>query len=326
MELKELKKRMKGVDVLQTTPFNSDGSLDLEGMRANTRWLAERVVGRDFIITPVGSTGEFYAMSEDEIKAVIKMVVEEVNGRAVVLAGAAGAGTQQAIKMVKYAESVGADGVQTVLPYYHSPEEEGMYLHYKKIAESVNSNFGIMIYNNPDVSGSWIRPHLMKRLSEIPNIIAVKENTMSIMSYYRERRLIDPEDMAILCGSGEQMFAFESVVGCSGFITGWANFDTDLPYSVYQAAMARDFDRLNELIRTYDDFWKFIAKVTANHGPTTNVPGVHDFLAGYMFFGVIKAAMDIVGLRGGEVRLPLVGINDKEKAELRDILKAMKVI
>ena len=326
MDLKELKKRTKGVAVIQTTPFNDDGSLDLEGMRENTRWLAERAAGRDFIFTPAGSTGEFYAMSEEEIKAVIKMVVEETNGRAVVMAGASGAGTEQAIKMVQYAQSVGADGVQTVLPYYVIPEEEGMYLHYKKIAESVDSNFGIMVYNNPDVSGSWIKPHLMKRLSEIPNIIACKENTPFILPYYQEQSLIDPEDMAIFCGLGEQMFQFEALCGCAGTVSVIANFAPELSYSIYEAAAARDFDNLTKLVKTLDDFWSFVGRVSVNHGPPTNVPGFAQFWAGYMGLGVFKAAMDIVGLRGGKVRLPLVDINSKERAELRDILKAMKVI
>jgi len=86
MQLSDLKKAMKGVVIVQTTPFNKDGSLDLEGMRANTRWLVERTAGKDFILTPTGSTGEFYAMSDDERKAVLKMVVEEVKGKNVVLA------------------------------------------------------------------------------------------------------------------------------------------------------------------------------------------------------------------------------------------------
>ncbi|GAI78456.1 unnamed protein product, partial [marine sediment metagenome] len=87
MQLGDLKKAMKGVDIVQTTPFNKDGSLDLEGMRANTRWLLERTAGKDFIFTPLGSTGEFYNMSDDECKAVIKMVVEEVKGENVIITG-----------------------------------------------------------------------------------------------------------------------------------------------------------------------------------------------------------------------------------------------
>ena len=318
MQLNDLKKAMKGVVIVQATPFNKDGSLDLEGMRANTRWLLEYTAGKEFIFTPMGSTGEFYAVSDDERKAVIKMVVEEVKGENVVLAGAAQAGTRETIKMCQYAESIGADGVQVVLPYYLIPTEEGMYQHYKEVAESIN--IGIMVYNNPPVSGSWIKPPLMARLSKIPNIIALKENTPSIESYYAMQRAIDPNDMAILCGLGEQMFSFEALYGCAGFVSGMANFAPDVSYSIYKAAAARDFGKLAELINSRAPYSDFMAKVIANHGPDTAILGLY---GGYMIYAAMKASMDIVGLRGGEVRLPLVGLNEEEKAELRDILKTM---
>ena len=320
MQLSDLRKAMKGVDIVQTTPFNKDGSLDLEGMRANTRWLLERTAGKDFIFTPLGSTGEFYAMSDDERKAVLKMVVEEVKGKNVVMPGAAQAGTRETIKMCQYAESVGADGVQVILPYYVVPTEEGMYQHYKQIAESIN--IGIMVYNFPAVSGSWIKPHLMAKLSKIPNIIAVKENTSSIMSYYAERKAVDPGDTAIFCGLGELMFSFEALYGCPGFVTGMANFAPDVSYSVYEAGAARDFNKVAELISSMAPYASFMGKVAANHGPHTGV-GVE---GGWMSLAVLKASMDIVGLRGGEVRLPLVSLSEQEKDELRSILRTMRLL
>ena len=75
MQLSELKKRMRGIQFIQVTPFNKDSSLDLEGMRANTRWILERMAGKDFIFSPLGSTGELYTMRDDERKAITKMVV-----------------------------------------------------------------------------------------------------------------------------------------------------------------------------------------------------------------------------------------------------------
>ena len=321
MQLNDLKKAMKGVVIVQTTPFNKDGSLDLEGIRANTRWLLERTAGKDFIFTPLGSIGEFFNMSDDECKAVIKMVVEEAKGKNVIITGGVGRpSTHETIKMCQYAESVGADGVQVILPYYMVPTEEGMYQHYKQIAESVN--IGIMVYNFPGPTGSWIKPPLMARLSKIPNIIAVKENTPSIMSYYAMRKAVDPEDTAILCGLGELMFSFEALYGCPGFVTGVANFAPDLPYSIYEAAVAKDYDKVAELISSTAPYSRFGAKVVANHGPHTGV----GLTGGSMFLAVLKASMDIIGLRGGEVRLPLVGLNEGEKAELRDVLRAMKIV
>ena len=87
MKLAELKQKLKGIIIVNTTPFNRDGSLDLASFRANLRWLLKRTEGKDFIFNPLGSTGEFYAMSDDECKAVIKTTVEEVNGKLPVFAG-----------------------------------------------------------------------------------------------------------------------------------------------------------------------------------------------------------------------------------------------
>jgi len=334
MKLSELKKAVKGVCIVQVTPFNKDGSLDLDGMRANTRWLLERTEGKDFIYTPLGSTGEFAAMSDEECRAVIKMVVEEVAGRHPVIPGCARAGTRETIRMCQYAQSVGADGAQIVLPYYFIPQEEGMYQHYKQIAESVDSNFGIMLYNNPAVSGSWVKPPLMKKITQVPNIIAIKDNTPDVVSFYMTRKAVATEDASILCGLGDEFFPFVAPYGCAGIVSSMSNFIPERSWAMYQAAVARDFERVFEVWEGLSAFYKmpavvsamtssssFTAKVTRNHGPATGVTG-----GAVTYIAVYKAAMDIMGLRGGEVRLPLVGLTDEEKAELAQILKAMKVI
>lgn len=327
MELKELKKHMKGVAVIQVTPFNTDGSVDLEGMRANTRWLLEFTKGKDFIYIPLGSGGEFYALSEEECRAVIKMVVEEVNGQHPVFAGGGRAGTLEAIRICKYAQSVGADGAQVILPYYHVPQEEGMYLHYKTLAESLGSDFGIMIYNNAGVSGSWIKPHLMKRLSKVPNIIVVKENTASLADYCAMSKALDPQDMVIFTGIGELMFSVEALYGCAGVVSSMSSFAPEVAWEVYETAAARDFPKLAEIIDTRVwPYLEFRTRTNIDHGPNTAAPGAGGPLAGSQYISLIKAAMDIRGLRGGEPRLPLVGLSDSEKAELRDLLKAMKLI
>ncbi len=322
MQLSELKEQMRGVQVILMTPFNADSSLDLEGMRGNIRWLAEYATGKEFIFSPLGSNSEFYAMSDDEQKAVIKMVVEETKGKAVVMAGTGRAGTRETIKACQDAESLGATGALVIMPYYHVPEEEGMYQHYKQVAESVGKDFGIMIYNNPGVSGSWIKPPLMAKLSKIPNIIAVKECTAYIESYYEMQKAVDPKDAVILCGNSELMFSFEVLYGCPGFICQIANFAPELSYSIYKAGVARDFEKLTELVDAVAPYFSFPGKVEANHGPHTGV-GVS---GGNMELAVHKAAMDIAGLRGGEVKLPLVGLNEEEKDELRDVLRTMKIV
>ena len=317
MQLADLKKAMKGVDIIQITPFNKDGSLDLEGMRANTRWLLERTAGKDFIFTPLGSCGELHAMSDDERKAVIKMVAEEVNGKNVVCPGTAQGSTRETIKMCQYAESVGADMAMVLLPA-GVPTEEDMYQHYKQIAESIN--IGLMIYNSPG-GGSWIKPPLMVKLSKIPNIIAVKEITPLMLSYYFMRSAVDPKDTAILTGGGEVQFSFEAVYGCPGFSSGVVNFAPDLSYSVYKAAVARNFDKLTELVDSMAPYFSFRERAAANH-PHTGTQG----RGGGLHIASYKEGVNIIGLSAGEARLPSANFNKEEKAELRDILRAMKIV
>jgi len=324
MNLSELKQRMKGVMVVQATPFNIDGSLDLEGIRSNTRRLAEYAEGRDFIFTPVGSVGEFFSMSKEECQSVIKAVVEETKGRALVMPGAGRAGTDETIKMCQYAQSVGADGALVVEPYYMIPEEEGMYLHYKKIAENVDKNFAIIVYNNPGVSGSWIKPNLMKRLSQISNIIGVKETTYDISNYHIMINTVDPKDTVILGGKGERTFSFQFLYGCPGFVSLVADFAPELSYLIYETAIKKDFSKLTEIInfriKPYDDF---VRKVTESYGPNTGIPGLG---GSCMVIPVFKAAMEIMGLKAGPPRLPMIPLRKKEKDELRDILKNIKLL
>ena len=320
--LSELKKLMKGIDTVLCTPFNKDESLDLEGMRSNMRWTLKYTADKDFIQTPVGSTGEFYAMSDEDCKAVTKMVVEEMNGRNVVLAGTGRASTYETIKICQDAQSVGADGAQVVIPYYHIAYEEGIYQHYKKICESVDPNFGIMVYNNPTVSGAWIRPPLMQKISKLPNVIAIKENTPNIIAYHAERTLVDLKDAAIFCGSGEVGHGFQGLYGGDGSVSTIANFAPDVAYSMYEATRSKDFNKINERLHFLQPLGAVTGKITARHGVSSGTFGVDPV----MYVSVTKAAMEMVGLAAGPARLPMLNLNNEEKAELRSVLKSMKIL
>ena len=332
MNLSELKKALNGVSIVQITPFNDDGSLDLEGMRFNTRWLLERTVGKDYVYAPLGSNGECYALSQEEWEAVVRMVVEEVGGRNKVIVGTGQPGTQETVKRCRFAQSAGADGALVVLPYYFVPQEEGMYLHYKTICESVDQDFGIVLYNNPGVSGSWVRPPLMAKLAQIPNFAAVKENTSSVVSFRLMQRALENTGTQVVCGRGEEIFQFVAPFGCTGLVSFMSNFMPEISYSVYLAAVAGKYDEVERLCQKPSPFFKdpevlrtmpagssFTARMTAQHGPATGVSGG----GGSMQAAELKAAMDMLGLRGGVVRLPLVGITKQEKEELRTILRGM---
>lgn len=333
MTYQEVQKALKGVVVVQCTPFKKDGSVDLEGQRHNTRWILNKLKGKDVAFMVEGSNGEFFNQSEEEWKAVVKMVVEEVNGEIPVFVHTAQCGTEETIKRTKYAESVGADAAIVVHPYYMQPMEEGMYLHYKKICES--TKLAVICYNNTGVSGCWIRPSLMAKIAaDCPNFVGVKENGSDIIAYRRMAELCG-DNAVILCGRGEEIYPYEARFGCPGFVSFISNFAPELAYEMYEAAMAKNWDRVDELHRLFAPFCKdpaivlnlpegksFIAKVTKNHGRGATPTGAN----ASMQFAIIKAAMDLVGCVGGEVRLPLTPITDAEKAELKEILIDMGIL
>jgi 4-hydroxy-tetrahydrodipicolinate synthase len=320
MSPKELKERIKGVLHLVMTPFDADEELDEKALRESLRYVVNKLKGEDAVFIPTGSTGEFYAMTDKECRKVAKITVEEVNGEFPVMVGTARAGTKPAIEMSRYVQDVGADGVMIVLPYYHLVTKEGIYRHYKKIADDLD--IGIMIYNNPVASKLWIPPDLMARLSKIENIVANKENTSNAVAYYWMQKAVDPEDMVIVCGLGQLMYPFEALFGCPGYVTELANFVPEIATGIYKAAMQKDFNRLTELIDKITPYHQFISKIAQRRGALPTVLSPHIAIAELPFYqSVCKEAMNLIGLPASRTRDPMENITSEEKDELRGILK-----
>jgi len=319
MKPEELKEKLNAVLVVMTTPFTRSDEIDVVGLRENMRFLVERGAGKPLVLVPTGSTGEFYALSDEERKRVIEIVVDEANGKVPVIAGTAQAGTKQTLMMSRYAENVGADGVMVVLPYYHVPDEEGMYQHYKTIAEGIS--VGVLIYNNPDTTKCHIDPPLMARLAEIPGIVGDKENTSNLMTYYWMKKLAG-DKMPILCGLGEFWFSLEALMGCPGYISSTANYAPEISLELLDAAVKRDFEKVWEIVEELGPLFEFQQKVDAAHGPTTTILPT-GYTTSYMWLSVVKEAMNLIGLCGGAPRLPILPLTEKEKEELARVLTDM---
>lgn len=309
---------MRGVvQVVQLTPFMDNDEIDYDGLKGNTSFLVEKRHLGPMVLTPVGSTGEKYAVNDEEWKRIVKTVVDTANGKIPVVVGASHSGTSVAIQRAKYAEDVGADGVIVVLPYYHVPEEEGLYRHYKAIADSVN--IGVEIYNNPSVSKIYMKPHILKRIVDnTKNIVAVKENGPWPATWHDEIRVVG-DKVPILMGNGDLFFAMNVVLNFRGFVSGYANFMPEFCIDLLKAGLNKDIGKLEEIIRKLDYYEDFASKMCNKYGPTTTIlPYPYD--SSYMVFGVDKAAMDLVGLVGGHMRLPLLDIGKEDKKELESIL------
>jgi len=311
-----MRERIKAVVIVQTTPFNKNGSLDLEGLKANTRFLVEKCAGKRFVLVPTGSTGEAYALSDEERLQVIETVIDCAGGKLPVMGGTGAAGTDQAIRLAKAAERAGADGVQVVLPYYHVPSEEGLVRHYWQLADALS--IGVVIYNNTAVSKLWMPPHLMARCAEHPNIIGDKENTSDPVLFKAMRDAIDPLKMTVLCGIGEVQFAYEAALGCPGFVTSFANLAPELTLALLEAADRCDFITVRQIMTKIGRWYDFIGTCARNRGRDPwMLPG---FTAGHIYVAVTKAGMDMLGLAGGPVRGPGDDLTGEEREQLRGIL------
>lgn len=309
---------MKGVvHVVQLTPIKEDEEIDYEALKENTRFLVEKRSYGPMVLTPVGSTGEKYALTDEEWKRVVKTVVDAVNGKIPVVPGTSHSGTRVAVERSKYAEDIGADGVMVVLPYYHVPEEEGLYLHYKKICDAIK--IGVVPYNNPDVSKIYMKSHILRKLVEnTSNIVAVKENTPYIPTLYEQIKVVG-DKVPILQGRGDWWFAATAFLGVRGFISGYANFMPEFSIDLLKAGLNGDYSKLKLLMEKLYSLEEFIGRMSKKYGPsTTTLP--YPYVSSYMTFGVMKAAMNILGLKGGYMRLPMLDIKEEDRNELEKIL------
>lgn len=306
------------IQIVMVTPFKDGEEVDYDGLRENTEFLVERVRGKPFILTPTGSTGEFYALSDEEWRRAVSVVIDVAGGKVPIVVGCSHAGAVPALERARYAQDAGADGAMVVLPYYHVPSEEGLYNFYRKVAESID--IGLAIYNNPDVSKIYMKPHILRKLVDsVDNIVFVKENTPYPPMLYRQIKTVG-DRVPIIEGRGEWWFlATAAFLGARGFTSGYANFMPEVSLEILYAGLGRDFDRMRRYIEFLEPYEVFIDKMNAKYGPSTTVLP-HPYIDQYMVYSVIKNSMNIIGLRGGRTRLPLTDIAREDMEELKDIV------
>ncbi|MEM2922456.1 MAG: dihydrodipicolinate synthase family protein, partial [Candidatus Bathyarchaeia archaeon] len=261
------------------------------------------------VLQPTGSTGEFFSLTPEEHKRVIKVVVEEAGGRVPVVPGTAHSGTKMTVEISRYAESVGADGVMIVPPYYQMPTLEGIYEHYKTVAESIK--VGIVVYNNPWTSKITIGPELMRRLAEIPNVVAVKETTGNINLSLRLLKKLGKK-LTFSMGSGEELAPYYYLSGAKGHVTAIGNFAPKFAVGMYEAAMRKDWDEVMKIHSNLMPYFELDNRLSEKN-------------KGTMYISMTKEAMRMLGLPGYPPRKPLLPLNDREREELKNILNNIGV-
>ena len=231
---------IKGSLVAIATPMHEDGSLDFPGLRKLLDWHVEQ--GTDGIVV-VGTTGESPTVDYDEHCELIRVTVEQIAGRIPVIAGTGGNSTSEAIELTHCAKAAGADAVLSVVPYYNKPTQEGLYLHFKAIAEAVE--IPVILYNVPGRTVADMSNDTVLRLAEVPNIVGIKDATGSM------ERVTDlvrraHEDFGLYSGDDASGLAF-MLLGGHGVISVTSNIAPKLMHEMCDAAFAGNLQRAREI-------------------------------------------------------------------------------
>lgn len=229
-----------GSIVALVTPMHADESVDWENLDALVDWHIESGTRA---IVPVGTTGESATVTVTEHCDIIERVVKRVAGRLPVIAGTGANSTREAVALSQVAREVGADACLSVTPYYNKPTQEGLYRHFRKIAEEVD--IPMVLYNVPSRTSCDMLPDTVARLAEIDNIIAIKEAT-GVVS--RTTEILELCGSKMVVYSGDDATAVELMLaGAKGTISVTANVAPERMAAVCEAAVAGDADKANEL-------------------------------------------------------------------------------
>ncbi len=279
---------LQGCYTAIVTPFNKDGAIDFPAL---DRLVEEQITAGIDGLVPVGTTGESPTLNFDEHEQVIEAVVKKVQKRCAVIAGTGGNSTDEAVHLTRHAAEIGADASLQVTPYYNKPTQEGLYQHFRKVAEE--GGLPIVLYNVPGRSSCTIEIATVKRLAEIPQVVAVKEAGGSVD---RVSQILDACDITVLSGDDSLTLPMMSV-GASGVISVAANLLPADVTAMVHFALDGKWDRaLADHRRLYPLFRDIFVE-------TNPIP--------------IKAALAMVGKIEEEYRLPLCPMSEANRAVLR---------
>ncbi len=290
-----------GCGTAMVTPFQADGSLDEATLRKLVRRQIEE--GIDFLV-PCGTTGESPALTLEEHLRVVAITVEESRNalrRVPVLAGAGGYFTKEVIELAEECQRVGADGVLSVTPYYNKPSQEGLFQHYKAIAESIR--IPIVVYNVQGRTGVNVETSTLVRLAEIPNIVGVKEASGNVSQMAEVCHRV-PGDFIVLSGDDAITIAL-TALGGRGLISVASNEIPGPMTQLTRLALQGDFAGARAIQRQY------MSLLQVNFVESNPIP--------------VKWAMGRMGLLDPVYRLPLVPPSEANGKRIDEVLESLRL-
>jgi 4-hydroxy-tetrahydrodipicolinate synthase len=277
------------------TPFkrNSAMGLDIQGLERNIEFLMSCGIHG---IVPCGSTGESATLTFEEHEKVIQVTVDKVKGRIPVIAGTGSNNTAEAVRLTKAAKDIGADGVLVISPYYNKPNRAGLIKHYTRLADL---DIPVIMYNVPGRTGQNLEPDLVAELAQHPNIVAIKEASGNISQMSRIIEETQDDEFTLISGDDNITLPIMALGG-SGVISVAANVDPLRMVAMYEAMKEGDYQKALVLHYALSPLFRsmFI--------DTNPIP--------------VKKAVELLGMAGGPVRLPLDELDAKKTEELRKVL------
>ncbi len=287
----------EGSIVALATPFNKNGEIDFKSLENLIEFhIGEKTDG----ILPCGCTGEAATLTHDEQKKIIEFVVRKVNKRIPVIAGTGSNSTEEALDLTSFAKKAGADAALLITPYYNKPTPKGQYLHYQKIAAEVD--IPIILYNVPSRTGTNMLPETIAKLSEIPNIVAVKEANPSLDQV---SKIISLCDITVLSGNDSVTLPILSVGG-KGVISVVANV---VPRKIHELVQNFKEGKLKEARKIHYELYPLFEALFYETNP---IP--------------VKEALALMGKIQPNLRLPLCRMGEESKEKLVKVLKDLGLV
>jgi 4-hydroxy-tetrahydrodipicolinate synthase len=289
--------RFHGIIPPAVTPMRANEDVDLPRLRETLDRLLAAGVHAQFVL---GTTGEFYALDEAEKQAVIAEAVAHTNKRVPVIAGTGAETTREAVRLTKMAEREGADAVAVITPYFVSPTQHELFDHYRRVAES--TRLGVLVYTNPAMTaGVKPDPGTIARLSEIPNIVGMKDSSGDMTTFIEFVRAAKP-GFAVLQGR-DTLIEAALAYGAGGAVPGTANIAPKLAVAIYEAFRRGD----HAAARAAQAKFSPLRLAMVGTAP-----------------GGIKAAMNLAGIPVGPSRSPIAPPTAEQKATILAVVEGLK--
>jgi len=290
------------------TPFKEDQSVDYEAAVSIAKKLVEDNIADTIIIG--GTTGEFFTMNFEERVKLFEVIKEAVGDKIPLIPGVGAASTKETVELAKKAEELGFETVMVVAPYYTKPNQNQLYLHFKKVAESVNMN--IMVYNIPIFTGVNVNPETLAELSKIKNVVAVKEEAELNPKQMTDFINSTPDDFIVYCGDDTMVleaFAQGGAKRIGGIISGASHIIGKQLKNMIEIFLQGKIEEAAEMQQKFLPLYRIMGQ-NGRFNPCA----------------LLKEAMKMVGYNAGIPRLPLTPGTEEEIAEVKRVMKELKVI